>query len=419
MKKSLSLLLALLMILTSCSTGESPSNSVPPSPEAANSAKPSASLAVESVPENAQPMPDIVSIDNTKEATLSDGDVQAQEEKLAQGFSALNDPSLLLYVEDSIRAGLDAEWANDDYIIEDVSAIYVSKEYLEELEFNSKKNIYFGYTLDEIEAQFGNTRYVFTLGEDGTTVVKAFEGYDDTFNQVAKNVAIGTGVILICVTVSVVSGGLGAPAVSAVFAASAKTGAMMALSSGVISGAMSGIVEGVRTNDLESALKKAALSGSEGFKMGAITGAVTGGALKAFELYRPVPTPREAEIHALQKYRGEEQLSYLNGEEVPWGTPNATRPDVVRTVGDHLEAIEVKNYNLASAKSRETLNKELLRQVSARQANMPSGTTQRIVLNVEGRQYSVNLVEEVVATLHMTLDSVYPNIPIDIMGAMV
>ena len=38
----------------------------------------------------------------------------------------------------------------------------------------------------------------------------------------------GSGVILVCVTVSVVTGGAGAPAVSMIFAASAKSGAIFA-----------------------------------------------------------------------------------------------------------------------------------------------------------------------------------------------
>lgn len=418
MRRFISLLLAILLFFTACSTRTTTAGSSSSASETVNTSQSDIPTAPQSVSETTHAEAGVSPAIHATTSEVPDTEFFSQEEKLAQKFKTLNDPELLLYVEDAIRSDLEENWASDDYIVENVAAIYVSKEYLEELEFNSKKNIYFGYTLEEIEKQFGDRRYVFTLGEDGTTVVKAFEGYDETFNQVAKNVAIGTGVVFVCVTVSVASGGLGAPAVSAIFAASAKTGAIMALSSGAISGAMSGVVEGVKTKDVESALKKAALSGSESFKMGAIIGAVSGGALQAFDLYRPIPTPREAEVSALQKYGGKEQLSYLNGEEVPWGTPNATRPDVVRTIGDHLEAIEVKRYNLESANSCNTLNKELLRQVSARQANMPSGTTQRIVLNVEGRQYTKELVEEVVSNLHVTLDSVYPDIPIDIMGAM-
>lgn len=199
-------------------------------------------------------------------------------------FSGLNDTALLTYMEDSIYTNLVTELDNEMYFVENVSAVYISKEYLEEVAYNSQENIYFGYTLSELDAYFQGTRYVFTLGDDGQTIVTEFQEYDDTYEQILKNVAIGTGVILICVTVSVASGGLGAPAVSMIFAASAKTGTIMGLSSGLFSGVSAGVVTGMKTGDFDEAMKAAALAGSEGFKWGAITGSVTGGAGEAIAL---------------------------------------------------------------------------------------------------------------------------------------
>ena len=125
---------------------------------------------------------------------------------------------------------------------------------------------------------------MFTLGDDGQTVVTEFQKYDDTYDQMLKNVAIGTGVILVCVTVSIVTYGAGAPAVSMIFAASAKTGTIMALSSGVFSGVSAGVVKGIETGDLNESMKAAALAGSEGFKWGAISGTIAGGAGEAIAL---------------------------------------------------------------------------------------------------------------------------------------
>lgn len=201
------------------------------------------------------------------------------------GFSDLSDENLLKYVEDNIYSGIVDELNSDDYFVEEVSAVYVSKEYLEELEYNSRANIFFGYTLEDVENTFSGEKFVFTLGEDGTTIVKPFEDYDDTYEQVIKNVAIGTGVILICVTVSAVTGGAGAPAVSMIFAASSKTAATFALSSGVISGVASGVIKGIETGDFDEAVKAAALDGSEAFKWGAVTGAVAGGVSEAISLH--------------------------------------------------------------------------------------------------------------------------------------
>lgn len=212
-------------------------------------------------------------------------------------FSDLSDENLLQYVEDEVYAGITEQLASEDYIVESVDAIYISKEYLEEVEYNSQENIYFGYTLSELDAQYDGTRYVFTLGDDGQTTTKTFEKYDDTYEQVIKNVAIGTGVILVCATVSVASGGVGAPAaVSMVFATSAKTGATFALSSGVISTAGTAIVTGIETKNVEETLKAAALAGSESFKWGAIVGVVSGGVSETVSLAKSArsnPTPRE------------------------------------------------------------------------------------------------------------------------------
>ena len=125
---------------------------------------------------------------------------------------------------------------------------------------------------------------MFTLGDDGQTIVTEFQKYDDTYDQILKNVAIGTGVILICVTVSIVTYGAGAPAVSVIFAASAKTGTIMALSSSVLSGVSAGIVKGIETGDFDESMKAVAVAGSEGFKWGAISGSIAGGAGEAIAL---------------------------------------------------------------------------------------------------------------------------------------
>lgn len=210
--------------------------------------------------------------------------ISAMDADFVSGIKGLSDPNLHRYVEDSLYASLVNELDSDSYFIENVEAVYISQEYLDELAYNSQANIFFGYTLAELETEFQSAKFIFTLGDDGTTVVEPFQDYDDTYDKVLKNVAIGTGVILICVTVSVVTGGLGAPAISVIFAASAKTGAIMALSGAAMGAASAGIITGIQTNDMDSTLKAAALAGSEGFKWGAITGAISGGASQAIKL---------------------------------------------------------------------------------------------------------------------------------------
>ncbi len=200
------------------------------------------------------------------------------------GFSGMNDPNLLRYTEDAIYENLVATLDSEEYFVENVSAVYISQEYIDELAYNSQANIYFGYTLQELAEQFQGKKYIFTLGDDGSTIVTEFEEYDDTYDRALKNVAIGTGVILVCVTVSLVSAGLGAPAVSMIFSVAAQSGTKMALSGGIMGGVAAGIVTGVQTGDMDEALKAAALAGSEGFKWGAVTGVISGGASEAMAL---------------------------------------------------------------------------------------------------------------------------------------
>lgn len=199
-------------------------------------------------------------------------------------YTEFND-ELLAHIEDLVYMKTVESLDSDMYFVENVSAIYISQEYIDEVAFNSQSNIFFGYTLAEIDKMFEGTRYVFTLGEDGNTAVQELEEIVDTdTDTIIKNIAIGTGVILICVTVSVVTAGVGAPAISMIFAASAKTAIVMATSSAAFGGVSAGVVRGIETGDMGEALDAAALGASEGYKWGAISGAVSGGASQALAL---------------------------------------------------------------------------------------------------------------------------------------
>ena len=200
-------------------------------------------------------------------------------------YGSLDNPELLYHIEDLVYKETVASLNSEEYVVESVSAVYISKEYLDELAFNSQENIYFGHTLTELNALFQGTRYIFTLGSDGQTTVQELQEIKDTTSEeIIKDVAIGVGVILVCVTVSVVTYGAGAPAVSLIFAASAKTATTMALSSAAFGGISAGVVKGIETGDMNQALKAAAVASAEGFKWGAISGAIIGGGKEAFAL---------------------------------------------------------------------------------------------------------------------------------------
>ena len=353
-------------------------------------------------------------------------------------YTSMNDPKLLRFVEDQVYAELAGTLDSDDYIINNVQAIYVSQEYLDELAFNSQSNVFFGYTLEELTDSFPDSKYVFTLGSNGTTVVKPFENYDDTYERVLKNVALGTGVILVCVAVTVVTGGMGLVTTNLIFAAAAKSATAAALGSAAFGGIAAGAVKAYQTGDINQALKAAALQGSESFKWGALSGAVVGGIneyqtirwirniLNEYELKEFLPGTvdipdgllpwQEAELRALNEYGGYYQMSFLDGNQVPMTTYASSKPDVVRLLGDHLEAIEVKYYDLENSSCLNMLYKELSREISERVINLPKGSTQRIVLDVTNRDFTIETINNVTDKIWQLLDDIYPKIPIDVVG---
>lgn len=246
MKRIMALILSIVMLFTGCTSKQSQSQST----------KTEENNTTEEIIENVEPL-----------------------------YDSLDDEQLLAHVEDLVYRDTISAINSEEYVVENVSAIYISKEYIEEVAFNSQSNIYFGYTLEELNELFQDTKYVFTLNESGETTVEELQVVEDTSAEtILKNVAIGTGVILICVTVSVVSAGVGAPAVSMIFAASATTAETFAISSAAFGGISAGIVRGIETGDFNEALEAAAVGASEGFKWGAISGAIVGGSGEAFLL---------------------------------------------------------------------------------------------------------------------------------------
>lgn len=170
-----------------------------------------------------------------------------------------------------------------DYLI-DVQAFYESKEAIEEGLYNSKESEYFGFLLSEVDAEFEETPYVFTVDENGESIVKEFVPYEDVWGKVLTNVAIGGGVILVCVTVSAVTAGGATPALHLIFSCAADTAVKFSLKSAAVTVVASTVKNYITTGDIKESLKNAAVDGSEAFKWGAIGGAVTGAAAQSIHL---------------------------------------------------------------------------------------------------------------------------------------
>ena len=217
------------------------------------------------------------------QGTGSQGTDEQAAQSQAQGqteqepsYSSLNDPDFLDDVEDAAYESVVEELAEQGYYLENIQVAYLSKEFIDELSYNSKENVFFGYSLSELDEQFEGERYAFYPNDLGETDVKAFEAYDDTYDVALRDVAVGTGVILVCVTVSAATGGA-APAVSMIFAVSAKAGTLGAVTGAAFGGASAGILTALKTGDSEAATKAFVSSAADGFKWGAISGALSGG----------------------------------------------------------------------------------------------------------------------------------------------
>ena len=277
MKRAIALILACMFLLTACGA---PVENVKPEDASASEQKEAAA-------------PEIAAkVDEAEHAADFESEVEEKADPIIANTSipdtaikGLDDETLLTFVEGNVYASLVDQLGSEDYFVENVEAIYYPKEYIDAIAANTQPNLYFGYTSADLNAQFQGTKYVFTLGENGQTIVVPMETVsDEVYVKAMEDVIIGSGVILVCVTVSIVAAPA-APAVSMIFAASASTGTAFALESGTLSFAAAAIVKGYETESLEQAFKAGVEAGGEGFKWGAIIGATVGGVSEGTALY--------------------------------------------------------------------------------------------------------------------------------------
>lgn len=285
MKRIIALILSCAICLTACGSAQSTES------DSNNTETESVAETQDNTSESAEEEVSSTEKSEIEEQAIASADPAVyqdiEDQKIADENLDLSDENLQQYLRDRIYTEAIEEFDSDEYCVENVQTIYYSKEYIEQLAYNSQENLYFGFTQAELDSQFQGKKYVFTLDENtGETTVVEVESYEDhSTEEILKNVAIGTGVILVCVTVSVATGGT-APAVSMIFALGAKTGTAMALSGGAIGGLSAGLVKGYQTGSFSDAMNVAALGASDGFKWGAIVGALSGGATEAWGLHK-------------------------------------------------------------------------------------------------------------------------------------
>lgn len=160
-------------------------------------------------------------------------------------------------------------------LVEDIAIQTMSQEYYEELEFNSQENIYFGHTESQLLQMFDTAKYSFTVNSNGETIVGLDSDLftEDYLTKAMKNVAIGSGVIIVCASVSVVlSGGATTPMAIMIVAGELTTEAALA---SVISGVVTAGIAKFNGESNEKILENTITSASEGFKYAALFSGAT------------------------------------------------------------------------------------------------------------------------------------------------
>ncbi len=247
-----------------------------------------------------------------------DRDAIAEDDPYSIEYAMLTEPTEQELIEDEVYNQL-KEHLNNQYII-DVHTYYESKEAIEEGLYNSKESEYFGYLLSEVDQQFEETPYVFCVDDTGKTIVKEFVPYEDVWGKVLTNIAIGSGVILICVTVSALTAGGAAPALHMIVTVARDTAVKYGVRS-AIGMSIKGAVDGyIKTGNIEGALQNALVEGSEGYKWGAVAGAIKGTAAETIHLYSlkqktKLPLNKVAEILTNTNYTDQTVRDIHSSEE--------------------------------------------------------------------------------------------------------
>ena len=104
------------------------------------------------------------------------------------------------------------------------------------------------------------------------------------------------------------------------------------------------------------------------------------------------PTWRQSELDIGKDYEGyDAQKSFINGEEVPYGTKGSVRPEFYK----NGHSVEVKNYNVETSSGRNSLINNVSSQIKKRLTNLPEGTEQTVVIDVRGQDYNLEILRDI------------------------
>ncbi|WP_200655110.1 hypothetical protein [Paraburkholderia aspalathi] len=106
------------------------------------------------------------------------------------------------------------------------------------------------------------------------------------------------------------------------------------------------------------------------------------------------PSARQSEIDVGSDLgsSADPQVSYKNGQQVSYGTSGSVRPDYAATDGS--ASFEVKNYNISTNSSG--LINNVATQAMQRQANLPDGMQQQVIIDTRGQTVTDSQINNIV-----------------------
>lgn len=189
----------------------------------------------------------------------------------------LEDDSISSDTNDDLKNIIKDDLTNklgDNYQVDYVDSVYMSKEYIEEVTYNGKDNIYFGYNYDQIARSMGNKNWTFTVSDDGKTVVSVVEEANSALFNLVKNLAIVRGIIMVGTIISIISENNIRHSIACFVVGAANLTLVAATTGALISGITAGIVEGIKTGDFAGSIECGVNALEKGFKYGALAGSL-------------------------------------------------------------------------------------------------------------------------------------------------
>ena len=142
MKKLLSFIISCAMFLTGCSAEKNVESEISVENHTEISYQEESKTEPETIVENITEVETITETETEIQEDFTEIiDTNSEEYIESLGFTSLKDDEFINYIEDTVYADLVNRLNSDDYFVENVEAVYISKEYLEESAYNSQ-NLY-------------------------------------------------------------------------------------------------------------------------------------------------------------------------------------------------------------------------------------------------------------------------------------